>query len=172
MGVKERPQCRPLTLHWELGLLTAPLLSLAGPLCASWVQGGAGAPWPGIFPEQGSSQGSTFPALASATNQRHTSPLPQVTPRPPGMTWGGGASGAGGTHQPSPQASPEMTGPTHDFRPKGSRPLSCSTRRKQSPFRKGGGGAPTSFFLGILLTEWARGCSLRDSAHKVFIVGS
>ena len=120
-GVKEGPQRR---------LLTAPLLSLAGPLCASWVQGGAGAPWPAIFPEQGSSQGSTFPALASATNQRHTSPPPQVTPRPPGMT---GASGAGGTHQPSPQASPERTGPTHDFHPKGSRRLSCSTSRNQSP---------------------------------------
>ena len=109
-------------------------------------------------------------------HQPQTRGTPPLCPKSPQAAWhdvgGGEASGAGGTHQPSPQASPEMTGPTHDFRPKGSRPLSCSTRRKQSPFRKGGGGAPTSFFLGILLTEWARGCSLRDSAHKVFIVGS
>ena len=126
----------------------------------------------GNLPRTGIKPGLHIPSAGISHKPEAHLPSAPSHPRPPGMTWGGVASGAGGTHQPSPQASPEMTGPTHDFRPKGSRPLSCSTRRKQSPFRKGGGGAPTSFFLGILLTEWARGCSLRDSAHKVFIVGS
>lgn len=134
---------------------------LAPGVHAVWlIQGGAGA-CTGVFLGQGSSQGSMFPVLPAATNQRHTLLRPQVTPCHPRPGLG---SRRHAPAQPSGQSL--YLGPTNNFQFKRSGRLSWHLWKPNSLLGK----AP--FLLPEPSLQLARAAARGTQRLGVLTVGS